>query len=186
MAKRVTRATKKVAEINEQATVDALKTYQHKPMVNEVAAKGESSWTEDERKYFDCLDSAMYVLPDMELTRITIPENIEDYLVQAGVSRVEDLIGRFIVHRPYMSTSKAPLKDRLERRYSVGLEKPVCIVVHTEGKAIGIDINEKIGQNDFAFQQEVILKRAQKFYVEKVVMGNGWGEEYPIIHLYAV
>ena len=166
---------------------DAVLSYVQNPSINSVLIEG-SSLTEEQQATVNAMDAAMQVLPDCELNRVTINDTLQAYMQQAGVGDVRELEGKEICNSCYMSVSKVSLHDKLEKRYALGLDKPVCIVVHTEGKAKGVDVNEVLKeQSIYPHQQEVVLARNQRFLVKKVRFGGGWlNETYPILHLHAV
>jgi len=199
MAKKTTTATKKAEKAKVETLVPsaeakvqisgAILTYQHEPHLNKNIA--ENTLTEEQSVCVGMLDKAMKVLPDMELNRITIPAVLDEFLKQAKVSNITDLVGKTVKNVPYMSTTKNILYDIVKRRYGLGLTKPVCFVIHTEGKAKGIDVEEALnaegyGGGQMARQREVILARGTEFRVGKYVIGDEFGEVYPIIHLYAM
>lgn len=182
--------SKKAAERKTTATAptpkvgEAITMYQNDTSINENIVNG--TLTEEQRKCVETLDAAMTVLHEGELNRLSTMSLIRKYMEQANVGSILELEGKVIENIPYMSTTKNDLYPMVKRRYDLGLDKPVCIVVHAEGKVKGIDVNEAIKDNPFAYQNEVILARGQQFIVRKVVMEAGFGETYPIIHLYAV
>ena len=184
------KTTKKVAAKKETATQplpiigEAIKMYQHDTTINENIVN--NCLTEEQRKCVETLDGAMSPLDGLELNRLLTMSVIREYMKQVNVGSVQELAGKTIESIPYMSTTKNELHGMVKRRYDIGLDKPVCIVVSTEGKVKGIDVNALADGNDFAHQNEVILARGQKFIVKKIVMERGYGEAYPIIHLAAV
>lgn len=199
MARKTTTTTKKAEKAKVEAPVpsaepkvqisEAILTYQHEPYLNKNIA--DNTLTEEQKVCVDMLDKAMKVLPDMELNRITIPAVLDEFLKQAEVDNIPDLVGKTVKNVPYMSTTKNSLYDIVKRRYDLGLTKPVCFVIHTKGKAKGIDVEEALnaegyGGGQMAKQREVILARDTEFRVGKCVNGVEFGEVYSIIHLYAM
>lgn len=167
---------------------DSLLYYVHHPEIN---GKATEAYTDEEKVCVEALDKAMVTLPDMELNRVTIPHVLGVFLTQAGVDNITDLVGKVVESVPYMSTTKKPLYEIVRHRYNLGLTNAVCFIVHTEGRAKGVDVVEALkaegyGGGRAAKQQEVILARGTKFRVGKYVIGDEWGEVYPIIHLYAI
>jgi hypothetical protein len=205
MAKKTT-TTKKVSEKKATATetkqkasqksetklmvAEAIIMYQNDTTINENIVNG--TLTDKQKDCVEKLDKAMCPLSDMELNRLVSKTVIAKYMEQAGVTTIDGLVGKTIENVPFMSMSKRTLHDILEKRYSLGLDKPNCIVVHTgiTGKVKGLDVEIELREegieNTFKHQQEIILARGQKFLIKKIVMGDGWGEAYPILHLYAV
>ncbi len=174
--------------VKQSALAEAIRAYRTDTTINANIADG--CITEVQLRHIAQLDLAMVTLPDMTLSRITIGSVLRKIMEREGVSNVEELVGKNIEVVPYMSTTKRELNELLQQRYDCGLGKPVCMVIHTEGKAKGIDVvhfmESATIDDGFSRQQEVILARGQKFLVKKIVMGDGWGEAYPIIHFYAV
>lgn len=171
----------------QQPSLDAVRCYVLNPRINSELLAG-NELTSEQQAIVAGMDAAMQVLPDTELNCVTINDTLQAYMQQAGVSEVRELEGKELVNSCFMSASKLSLHDKLAKRYALGLEKPVCIVVHTQGKAKGVDVNELLKeQSVYPHQQEVVLARNQSFLVKKVRFGSGWlNETYPILHLYAI
>lgn len=164
---------------------EAVRAYQNDPIINSRIV--ENTLTDGQKLVVEALDKGMRGVSEKVLNRVTIPFNIESFLKEAGVDEVAKLKGKAITTENYMSTTKNDLHETLERRYHNGLSKPVAIIIHTEGKCKGIDVNETLGEkNGFKEQNEVILARNQRFLVENVEMRSEWGEAYPVLHLHVI
>ena len=171
--------------------VPSILFYQRTPQIN--ADIVNRTLTDEEKEHLAVLDKAMCPLADMELNRLVTKAVIGGYMEQTDVTSLKELEGKVIENVPYMSVTRTPLHDVLERRYHLGLCEPICIVIHTGnvGKVKGLDVVTEMreagyGGGRMEKQEEIILARGQKFLVKKIVMGDGWGEAYPIIHFYAV
>ena len=167
------------------AAADAVRAYQNDPVINFRLM--EDTLTDGQRQVVAALDEAMTLLPDMELRRVTVLNNLDNYLKQAQVKEVAQLRGKTVTNTPYMSTTTNDLRPILERRYKNGLSKTAVIIVHTEGKCKGVDVNAALGtQNGFREQNEIILARGQRFLIKRVEVIEDYNEPCPVLHLYAV
>ena len=194
-AKEAVLQEKKTVEKKEEKAkenlADALIMYQNDTTINLHLTN--NGLTDEQKKCVATLDEAMCPLADLELSRLVLKEVLTGYMQQAGVNTLKELEGKTIENVPYMSVTRKPLKDILQARYDLGLDKPCCIMVHTGkiGKVKGLDVVIEMREAGFGGgrmerQQEIILARGQKFLVKKVAFGDEWGEAYPILHLYAV
>ena len=184
------KAEPKVVTIEKPKVGEAILMYQQDTTINENLSNG--TLTDKQKECVEKLDKAMCPLADMELNRLVTKSVVKAYMEQTGAKTIDELSCKVVENVPFMSVTKNPLRDILEKRYHLGLDKPICIVIHTglEGKVKGLDVMAELRdegyENIFAQQKEIILARGQKFRVGKVAYGDEWGEAYPILHFYAV
>ena len=177
--------TKKSAKVNaddKKALMEAISMYQNDTTINENITN--DTLTEEQKKCVAALDKAMLPLAKAKLARVTIHAILDEYLKQVGVSDVKQLLGMRITNVPYMSTTKKPYEEVIKHRYDMGVGQPVCIVVHADERVKGLDVEIETEKEDK--KKEIILARNQQFYVGKVVIAEGCGETYPVLHFYAV
>ena len=200
MAKKATTTKRKVVEVpvnnsryatpkkaivpeknNKEELLKAISFYQQD--INIDSNISNECLTDEQKKCVETLDKAMCPLSEMILTQVTIASAIDVYKKQADVKNITDLVGKTLINVPFMSTTKRPFEEVIKRRYDMGIGQPVCILIHTNEKLKGLDVEIETEKKDA--KQEIILARNQQFLVKRVEIANGCGETYPILHFYA-